>query len=70
MSEHAAPRDGSPERDVSSDRNADDAEADRSRSGAGGARFTRRTLLSTAGTAGAVGLAGCTARQYRAPPDC
>ncbi|MDS0478443.1 PQQ-binding-like beta-propeller repeat protein [Natrinema sp. 1APR25-10V2] len=79
MSERAAPRDGSPDRDARSDRNADDATADRGsseseserdRSGAGDARFTRRTLLSTAGTAGAVGLAGCTARQYRAPPDC
>ncbi|ELY80499.1 outer membrane protein assembly factor BamB family protein [Natrinema pallidum] len=64
MSEHAAPRDGDTDRDT------DDAEVDRDRSEAGGARVSRRTLLGTAATAGAVGLAGCTARQYRSPPDC
>ncbi len=55
VSEHAAPRDGD------ADQDAADAASDRDRSEAGGARVSRRTLLGTAATAGAVGLAGCTA---------
>jgi len=56
--------------EAESDRAVPGADSDRSTPEAGGARFTRRQLLSTAGTAGAVGLAGCVGRQYRSPPDC
>ncbi|MDF9745899.1 PQQ-binding-like beta-propeller repeat protein [Natrinema salsiterrestre] len=45
-------------------------ESDRDAETVGGTRITRRQLLCSAGAAGTVGLAGCTGRRYRSPPDC